>query len=283
MARQQTPAQKAASDARKGIPRPQTAAMKAGHQARSKALADKKQAGVDRRKAWNDEFDAAARKAGTAAQEAASDERKEATLAQKAASDARRGISTPRTAAQKAGTDKRRAKTDEREAARAEQAAPQVQEYWDEIQRQDLGLLWDDRDVVYDNDNLLPGQEYVLGLRSSSAAQDWIMQVQNGLIGQDVVALRIIQEHNQAQLQLPPHQRTRIRAIWSMMRIGRRSRDRIYNDCGPNGPSRCPIEQEQRLFNTLQHIMQRGNIAVIFQRGLDGLTNSDSLEIFLRY
>jgi hypothetical protein len=29
--------------------------------------------------------------------------------------------------------------------------------------------------------------------------------------------------------------------------------------------------------------MQRGNVAVIFQRGLDDLTNSGSLEIFLRY
>jgi hypothetical protein len=53
--------------------------------------------------------------------------------------------------------------------------------------------------------------------------------------------------------------------------------------CGPkalNGRL-CPVEQEQLLFKPSQHIVQRDNTAMIFQRGLDRLMNSDSLEIFL--
>jgi hypothetical protein len=207
------------------------------------------------------------------------------TPAMKAANDMRRGVSTP---AQKAAFEARKAATDKREADRqqSEQVVDQIRAHWDAAQDPDLQLIWDDRDVVYDAEWAnLPGVEYIEAYRSSSVAQDQAIQLHNAFLGQDTLSPRIIQEHNDAQLQLPPHQRTRIRAIWSMMRIGRRSRDRIYLDCGPNAPNgrRCPIEQEQLLFNTLQHIMQRGHIAIIFQRGLDGLTNSDSLELLLRY
>ena len=238
----QEPATPAASDARKGVKRPRSAA-----------------------------------------QIAASDAKKgqPPTPAQKAANDARKG--QPPTPAQKAANDARRAPVYD---VSPEEAERKIQAYWDDIQRQDLELIWDDRNVVYDEESAnLPGVEYIESVRGSSFAQDQDIQAQNGFLGQDTLRPRIVQEHNEAQLLLPPHQRTRIRAIWSLMRFGRRSRDRIYNDCGPNAPNGrlCPIEQEQLLFNTLQHIMQRGNICIIFQRGLDGLTNSDSLELLLRY
>jgi hypothetical protein len=181
-----------------------------------------------------------------------------------------------------------KAAIEQHEAAReeTERLTALVHAHWAEIQRPDLDLIWDDRNVVYDDESAnLPGVEYIEALRASSVAQDQALQALNADLGQHALVPRIVQEHNDAQRQLPPHQRTRIRAIWSMTRFGRRSRDRIFNDCGPNAPNHriCPVEQEQRLFNTLQHIMLRGNTAIIFQRGLDGLTNSDSLELFLRY
>jgi hypothetical protein len=51
-------------------------------------------------------------------------------------------------------------------------------------------------------------------------------------------------------------------------------------DCGPNAGRICPVESEQALYNTLQDIRQRGRTCLIFQRGLDGISNATSLHDF---
>jgi hypothetical protein len=296
----QSALQKAATDAKKDVPYVQSAAQKAASDDRRGKPTEAQLAAAENRKGVPT--------GQSEKQKAASDRRKDVPTgrpseAQEAANTKRRGVPTGRTgqtAAQKAASDDRRgtfsdaqkAAADKRhydnEAARVqpEVALRQAQEYWADLQEQDLQLVWDDSAMEYDDDEAaLPGIEIIEAFRTSSAAQDQDVQANNAFFGQDTLALRIIQEHNQAQLQLPANQRTRIRAVYSMMRIGRQSRDRIYTDCGPNAPNGriCPVEQEQLLFNTLQHILLRGNTALIFQRGLDGLTNPDSLEIFLDY
>jgi hypothetical protein len=52
-------------------------------------------------------------------------------------------------------------------------------------------------------------------------------------------------------------------------------------DCGPNAGRLCPIAAEQALYNTLEDIRRRGRTALIFQRGLDGITDAPSLHDFL--
>lgn len=287
----------------RGVPIQESAARKAANEARKGVRTANQIAASAARKGISTTQSPAQKAATDKSRGVPKKQQAERTAKQQAASDARKGVPTGQSPAQKAATVKRRgAKTPvqiasaerreaaflQREAARKapEEVIAKINAYWAERQLQDLRLIWDDRNVIYDDDCAnLPGVEDILALRTSSVGQDRIIQAQNGSLGQDILAPRIVQEHNEAQPQLPLHERTRIRAIWGLERFGRRSRDRIFNDCGPNAPNgrECPVDQEQRLFNTLQHIMQRGNKAIIFQRGVDGLTNSDSLELFLRY
>ena len=155
-----------------------------------------------------------------------------------------------------------------------------LKEFWQQKITTKLATIWSPEE--YDQGQGNPGMAIIIAWRASSAAADPAIQLADADDGQQAIAQRLVHEHNTQQALLHPNQRVRLVAIYSLTRT-RATRDGIFEDCGPAAGRPCPVIEEQLLYNTLSHIRDQGNMAVILQRGLDGLTNARSLESFLRF
>ena len=128
-------------------------------------------------------------------------------------------------------------------------------------------------EALLNSDSPTPKIELVIGHRVSSASHtSYAAATAKGQQENQVLANRLLLRH--------PNQP--IVYIHGVSRV-RQSRDPLYEDCGPNAGRVCPVEGDQHLFDVLDACHARGNIAVLFERGADCLTNPPSLQSWIGF